>query len=285
MIGDTGLVFLTRLAITIVSQVDYIVLGMLYTADVVGVYFFAFWYAAQGVRLVGSAIGSTLFSAFSKLRDEPSRQVDVALRAARTVALVCVPVSLLQALTARPVFHFLFDHRWDDAIPLVQLLSLGFASDAVTWAGGALLQAQRRLTLLVQMSLAFMVLFITIVTIGAVEGQALGVAIAVAGYYFFLAPIAFYVTVRPSGVTWWRSVSVYLRPWAMGAGAFAVAAAAGWGIAALPLFKNLENSRLLAAIEAAVIGVTGLGLYAALVRWSMPEELSLLWRKFKGRPG
>jgi len=285
MIGDTSYVFLTRLALTIVGQADYIVLGLMYTDAVVGVYFFAFWYASQGVRLVGTAFSGTLFSAFSKLQNEPQRQVDAALRAARTVALICVPVSLLQVTTAGPLFHALFGNRWDDAIPLVQLLSLGFASDAVTWAGGALLQAQRRLRLLVQMSLSFMVLFVTIVTTGAWFGASLGVALGVAGYYFFLAPVAFYLTVRPSGVSWWRSVRVYLRPWLMGLLAFGPAWAAGWWVQNNIAPAVVGGERWLAALEVLAISLVGLSMYAILAKKMMPIELANLRAKLARKAG
>ncbi len=286
MIGDTTYVFLSRLAITIVGQADYVVLGLMYSdKSVVGVYFFAFWYASQGVRLVGAAFSNTLFSAFSKLQSEPQRQVDAALRCCGTVALVCVPVSLLQVTTAGPLFHALFGTRWDEAIPLVQLLSLGFASDAVTWAGGALLQAQRQLRLLVQMALSFMLLFVTIVTTGAWFGSSLGVALGVAGYYFFLAPVAFYLTVRPSGVSWWRSVRVYLRPWLMGTLAFLPAALVGWLIAQHVPPAALGGERWLAAFQVLMISLTGLGIYALLAKLMMPLELANLRAKLARKSG
>jgi O-antigen/teichoic acid export membrane protein len=278
MIGDTAYVFLTRLAITIVGQADYIVLGLFYAADVVGVYFFAFWFASQGLRLIGSSISSTLFSAFTKLQAEPERMVESALRSARVVGLVALPMCLWQALITAPLFHIVYGNRWDQAILPAQLLSIGFATDAIGWVGGALLQAQRRLKLLAGIAGMFTVIFVTSVTLGAWWRAEIGVAVAVLLYYTVCSPLSFYLALRPSGASVTKTAQIFAKPWLIGLASFGLAHLTSLLAAqlALTLGVNLVTIHL---VRIAVVTVVGGGAYMVLAkRWFGPELTELVHR-------
>ncbi len=63
----------TRLIVEAVNQGGYVVLGLMATDTVVGVYFFAFRLAAQPLRMLAGNFGAVLFPAFTQLRSAPSR--------------------------------------------------------------------------------------------------------------------------------------------------------------------------------------------------------------------
>ena len=283
LLHDTGLVFIGRFAITAVAQADYIALGLFHREAIVGVYFFAFWYASQGVRLVGSAVAGTLFSALGQIQNDAPRQAAAALRAARATGLVAMPLCLLQCVTARPLFHVLFDHRWDAAVLPVQIMSIGFATDVIGWVGGSLLQAQRRFARLAVLAFGFMSIFIVAVGLAAWGGGPVAVAATVAGYYLIGSPLAFYLMVRPCGgpkpIALTASLRVFTGPWAAGLAAFLPAAALGHAAAAL-----LPDSRATSASQVALTAAIGLALYLPLARHTMPAAYGEIRDRLRRQP-
>lgn len=205
------LVLGTRLIIEAVNQGDYIVLGLMATDTVLGVYFFAFRLAAQPLRMLAGNFGAVLFPAFTQLRAEPERQEAAALRASRMLAFIVTPVCFLQAALAAPALHLMFGARWNGAIPLVQILSVGLPGDAVAWVAGALLVARREFYRDFIYLCVFSPPFFVFVLIGAYLGSSLGVAIAVALYYALVKPINSWMVFR-SSMGWRDFVEIYIAP-------------------------------------------------------------------------
>ena len=117
LVGSGLMVLSTRVMIAAVNQGDYIVLGLLASQSVVGVYFFAFRLAAQPLQMLAGSFGGVLFPAFRQLENDPARQMDAALRASRILAYSITPVCFLQAAEAGPLLHLMFGNRWNGAVP------------------------------------------------------------------------------------------------------------------------------------------------------------------------
>ena len=189
LLGSGLLVLGTRLLIEAVNQGDYIVLGVMATDAVVGMYFFAFRLAAQPVRMLAGNFGSVLFPALVQLRAEPQRQEAAVLRVSQLLAYMVTPLCFLQAAVAAPLLHLMFGVRWDGAIPLIQILSLGLPGDAVAWIAGALLVARREFRRDFVYLAATAPPFFLLVIAGAYWGSSLGVAIGVSLYYATVKPL------------------------------------------------------------------------------------------------
>ena len=196
IISSSFLVQATRLVVEAVNQGDYIVLGLLANDATVGIYFFAFRLAAQPLQMLAGNFGAVLFPALTQLRSEPARQEAAALRAARILAYVVTPVCFLQAALAAPVLHLMFGVKWNGAIPLVQILSLGLPGDATSWIAGALLVARRQFKRDLFYLAGSAIPFFAMVTTGALLGSAVGVAIAVSLYYALIKPINSWLVFR-----------------------------------------------------------------------------------------
>jgi PST family polysaccharide transporter len=275
MFSKGGLVFASRLITTGVSQGDYILLGLLTSPAIVGIYFFAFRLAIQPIQILAGNVSSVLFPTLTQLKLEPERQRQAALRACRVLAFTVMPYCFLQAAVAAPVIHIVFGARWNSAIPLIQLLSIGLAFDAVSWLAGALLSARGEFGRALKYSCLFAPIFFVSVTIGAILGAALGVAAAVSLYYLLLAPIYSYLVFRSYGVRGGAIASIYSAPAASAAVAMAVPLV-------LLALLDLSNRSMVTLIVTPVLGIA---TYAAILRVIAPTLLHQAVARIRGWTG
>lgn len=93
-------------------------LGML------GVYTQADKWSKMGTASLSQIITATFVPLLSRFQDDAAEFVRYMRRVDRFAALTVVPLMAGLAMIATPLFHTLFGTKWDDAIPLFQILSL-----------------------------------------------------------------------------------------------------------------------------------------------------------------
>jgi O-antigen/teichoic acid export membrane protein len=262
--SNSAAAFGQKLLTAAVSQGDYFVLGLVAAKPVIGAYFFAFRLAIQPVQLLAGNLTNVLFPILAQLRYELRRQREAALNASRMLAFMVMPYCFLQAAVARPVLNLVFGTKWQDAIPLVEILSIGLAFDAVSWVAGALLLARGEFRTSFVYSCISFPIFFGLITLGAVYFSALGVAVAVSIFYVALAPIYSYSVFRKVGVSRSEVVAIYLSP---------VAFAAVAALSAVFLSAVVPLGELARTI---VIGIVGSVLYLVLVRLFVPSTFHQL---------
>ena len=259
----------TRIVIETVNQGDYVVLGLMTTSASVGIYFFAFRLAAQPLRMLAGNFGTVLFPALTQLRADPTRQVRAALQASRILAYTVTPVCFLQAALAGPVLHLMFGARWNGAIPLVQVLSLGLPGDAIAWIAGALLVARREFWRDFIYLCIFAPPFFISVFIGSYFGSSLGVAIAVSLYYAMIKPLNSWLVFR-SDMRAADFMHIYISPPLLSGLAIG---------AAYESSEFLANSDNLIA-QIAVRVTVGLLVYLAILHLLVPKILRQVFDRF-----
>lgn len=205
MIGDSFTLFAGNLVDMLTWQGDYILLGQHSTAEIVGIYFFAFNLSVQTMQLFTSNLTGVLFPALSHLQSDPKRQNRAFLNAARLLAIIAVPLCILQAVLADPVIHILFKPKWYPAIPVLQVLSLGMAIRVVASPGGSLLNAQGRFKTNLIASIINAMVFLSLVWLGATWYNdwraATSTALAVAIYYTLIGPAFLRLSIHTGGGT------------------------------------------------------------------------------------
>ena len=212
LIGDSSYIFGQRLLVTIVVQGDYIILGALYGATIVGPYFFAYGIATQAIRLTAGSLQLVLMAGLARMPAFSSQQTQAALRATKAIALCGMPLCMLQAALAGPLLRAFYGEKWAAAIPLVQLLSIGLAFDVIAWPVCSLLESRGQFRFLFFWSSASATIFILSVIIGANFGEAFGAALAVCIFYALCSPpLAFWVF-RSSGMRTRDIADIYIRP-------------------------------------------------------------------------
>jgi O-antigen/teichoic acid export membrane protein len=229
LIGDNLKLIAADFAIVGTLQGDRAVLGAMFPATVMaGIYFFAINLTAQSVRLFVQNLTRVLFPALSKLQDDPRRQGRAFLRATSLLALIGVPLCLVQMPLADPLIRLLFQPKWHDAIIVIQLLSVGMVGRLMMAPSRGMFMAQGRFGILLTMSVINAVTFIAMVIIGAwIGGEAhglIGVAAAASAGMFLYGPVQIYVAAKPTGGTCLDVWKTYALPLA----ASALAVAASW---------------------------------------------------------
>ncbi len=244
---------------TTTTQLDKIVLGRVYTAYEVGLYFWAANLSYQTISVFGTNLRSVLFPTLARLADDPARQTAAALRAARLTALIAVPLCLLQAAGAQPAVELIFPDKWLPAVLCLQILSVNMAIRFGEYMAQALLHAQGRWRDAFFLQLAFGPAFLIGMVFAARFGAQNAVAIAVFIVTTPYALIAHYLAVRHQGHAGWRDLAgVYGPP--LLAGGLAMAPPA---IAAAYLPDDLPAVNI---IRLAIITLVGLGGYLLLIR-------------------
>ncbi|MCY4372824.1 MAG: oligosaccharide flippase family protein [Spirochaetaceae bacterium] len=158
-------------------QVNLIILGYVAGAYQAGLYGFASMLAVQVNSMIATRLGEVMQPILGTLRGDKSRQARVFVQSQQMLGAVCIPLALLQAALAEPLFELLFDSKWRPAIGLFQILAL---REVVAFAAGpnmSCLKAQGRFGLLLIYQVMHIALTVPIYWFAAHQGGAVGVAI------------------------------------------------------------------------------------------------------------
>jgi PST family polysaccharide transporter len=287
LFGDGLTLLLANFFVMLTWQGDYIILGTMHDMKTVGIYFFAFNLSIQTMQVFTSNLTGVLFPALSRLQDDPVHQTRAFLQAAAMLAVVGVPLCLLQAALAGPAVSIAFNSWWQPAIRVLQLLSIGMAIRIVSSPGGSLIQAQGRFKTYLLVNIVNATVFLALVWAGARLGErtpswlmwiakdlhaAALVAAAVALYFALIGPIFMYIAVRPGGGTARDVWHVYAGPCAAAFLAVGAAVVAGRMVPAMPDYDD----RLRQAVRFLAIGVWSVVLYILLIRLLAPAAFSQL---------
>lgn len=272
VLGRSTTVFAKRAIVEIVNQGDYIVLGLIATKDTVGLYFFAFRFSVQPIRMLAGNLTNVLLPALAQLGSHPARQIDAVVRACRLLSYLVMPFCFLQAALAGPGLHLLFGQRWQGSIPLVQLLSIGLPFDAVFWIAGSLLSARREFGRSFRIALVSAPIFFTLVIGGAWLHGTLGVATAVVIYYMSYPPLCSILILKSGGVKIDTIVEFYLMPVLFAGGSIGAAYA-------VSLLPALNDHNL---IRVTVISALGGSLYIGALYVFRRDMLMQLADRFQG---
>jgi len=231
------------------SQGDYMILGFLATAQVVGLYYFAFKLSSQPFMALSAAVSGVLRSALIPLREDRTRQTAFALKAAELLVLIAVPVCYLQAAITGPALTLLFGDKWFLAIQLAQILALGLSATPVSLAARALLLARGENSRLFKFQLVSTVFFFILVSAGAFSAEALGVAIGAAIYYTVQPAVFTGLVFFREGVCINTIVMIFFRP----AFVSVVTIGSAYLLAQMP---SLENKLFMQIFATSVFGIS-----------------------------
>lgn len=212
LFGNSALMVATTFFSVVIAQGDYLMLGLFGSKAALGVYFFAFVLSAQTLQIVTGNFANVLFPALSHLESDRKRQTIGCIRACRLLAYVGVPMCFLQAALAGPLLTLIYRGKWDDAIPVLEILSLGMSMIIFTPPATSLILAQGRFLFYFCWTASLSVVFLTVACTGAQAGGAVGVATAVCIYYAITGPLAAYLAIRPGGGRWKVTATICLKP-------------------------------------------------------------------------
>jgi O-antigen/teichoic acid export membrane protein len=251
---------------------DNMILGLVASTEALGNYYFAFSLSLQTVQLLMTTMHSALFPALSKLVGDPVRQVQAHLRATRATSLVTCYGCGLQAILCGPLLRLVFGSKWNEAIPIIYMLSAAMSIYAMFGSTWALFQAQGRFrTQLISISCHTLGL-LTAVAVGAVFWQGFGAGVGWFASAALSYPVLCYVGIRYGNGTWGDVLRLAVYPILMLLVVFSIPMA--WELASAP-------TRLGDIVFVVLTTPITLIAYGLLARWLAPEP----WNEIKVRLG
>ncbi len=213
LVGDSTRLFSAEFGRALLDQSDYMLLGIFRTFAAVGVYTVGFMFSVQMLQLLTANMTYMLFPAFTKLNNQPQKQLEGFLKAQRILAMFGVSGCLLQAAIAAPFAHLAFPEKWEPSIVVMQILSLGMATRMIGGASFALLKSQGRFTTTLIYRWAFVAVQIAgLIAVLAMGGGVASVAVVVSIVASLIGPLAFHSAIRPYGLGWSEVLRILLRP-------------------------------------------------------------------------
>lgn len=253
----------TRMLIALIAQGGYLILGLIADKSVVGIYYFAFRLSAQPLWVLAGNFANVLFPVFTRMNKDLDRQRSATLRAATNLSFLVMPLAFLQSAVAPSVMTLFFSQEWAPSIPIVQILSVGLAFDALSWIAETLLRSRGEFRRIMHYTLIQTPVFFLLITPGAWLGGATGTAVAVGAFYLITQPIFVCVTLRRLNLAPRDIIPLYVLPTLLSGIAFGL----GY-VASLPFSAPIA--------AAAVCTSVGCSLYAMLVAVFAPAAWSEL---------
>ncbi|MFW5652789.1 MAG: oligosaccharide flippase family protein, partial [Planctomycetota bacterium] len=264
---------------------------------VVGIYWFAYMLSLQSVMLLSNTLSQVLLPALSQLNDDPDRQREAFLRAARMLAGAGVFICLLQAACAAPAVRLLLPVEQAPIIPVIQILSIGMAIRIGWTASRNLILAQGRFRTYFGLVILYTGIFIaaamTAVQIATPETAGVAMAVAVACFCIFVGPFDLWMAIRAVGGRWRHVARVFGAP--VSAAILALLGPLVIDLLLLPSpggasastatetatgVEGVSTIRIFADVaRLAIYSVGGGVLYVVLIRRFEPS----VWREFRSR--
>jgi PST family polysaccharide transporter len=123
MVSFGGTISINVLIVYVAYNLDKVLLGRLWGADVLGIYGRAYQLVNIPIENFNSAVGGVAFSALSRLQDSPVRLRSYFLKGYTVMLVVTIPVTAACFVLAPEIVHVALGPKWNAAAPLLTLLS------------------------------------------------------------------------------------------------------------------------------------------------------------------
>jgi lipopolysaccharide exporter len=281
---------------------DTTILGLFVSNSSLGLFAFAAGLGTQINGIVSYQIAGSLHPIFAHLRNDPERQIDGLLRAGRLIAAIIVPLLLVQAAVAAPMFRLVWGDRWNDAAGIMMAISTAQTLIVCQWPASFTMKAQGRFRgylklQLLQMSAAIVVgvgaaafggnLVLKVTSLlgapcAAEAAAPLAVSVGNALLLACFGPLTVWLACRPARVPARIVADLILRPWAC---SLPIAVLAGFGARAI---EGIDASRASQAIFALMLATlaAGSGIAASIaLRQSTRADARMLLDRVRSRWG
>jgi O-antigen/teichoic acid export membrane protein len=118
-----GLATLNGLVVYVAYNLEKVLLGRFWGAEALGIYGRAYQLINIPSENINAASGGVAFSVLSKLQSEPDRLRNYFLKGYSVVLALTLPITIACALFAKDIIPILLGEKWNDAVPIFQLLA------------------------------------------------------------------------------------------------------------------------------------------------------------------
>jgi len=249
-----GTITLNGLVVYVAYNLEKVLLGRYWGADVVGVYGRAYQLSNIPTDNLNSSVGVVAFSALSRLQDAPQRLRSYFLKGYSLVLACTLPITILCALFASDAISVLLGPKWNATAPIFRFLAptiLSFAMiNPFAWLLFSIGEVRRSL----KIALVIAPLVITGYVIGlpyGPKGVAIGYSTAMA---LWIIPHIVWC-IKGTAISFHDVMHTVSRPLVSGTVA-----------AALPFALQFYYGQLLSPLARLIIGST---LFAGIYLWML----------------
>lgn len=118
-----GTLTLNSLVVYVAYNLEKVLLGRFWGANAIGTYGRAYQLVNIPTENLNSAVGGVVFSALSRLQDDPIRFRTYFLKGYSLVLALTLPITILCALFAEDMVFVLLGPKWKEAAPIFRLLA------------------------------------------------------------------------------------------------------------------------------------------------------------------
>ena len=113
-------------------NIDYLILGKIFTPVILGYYAFAYNIMYTPVKRISYIFSNVLFPSFSSIKKQPQKVINGYFKSIQLIAMVSFPAMTILAFNAKPVIQFVFGDKWNEAIPIVEILCFAGAIQSIS---------------------------------------------------------------------------------------------------------------------------------------------------------
>jgi O-antigen/teichoic acid export membrane protein len=169
-------------------NIDYLLVGKFLGVEALGTYFFAF-NAGSGITTnVVYAFTSALFPHLCQVKEDRIKLKKQYYNSLKSIALVLVPLVLLQCSLAPLYVPIIFGDKWISAIPILIMICLSVIPRTFSWTASMLLNSVNKTHITLYLDVIFTVIFAASILI-AVQWGIYWVAAAVLLSHGIVLPI------------------------------------------------------------------------------------------------
>lgn len=190
------------------DQTDTILLGILVSKTVVGIYYMAFSLSIQVIGFVANNLPQVLFPSLASIKDS-KRAKEIYHKSVNYLSVFGAAFAVWQGATAYWLVRVLLSSKWVDTTPLVEILSIGMAFRAVAWLWSIPFRVTGRFAAMARQSFYSLLFMIVLVTAGTLLWGVYGTAAAVSLYYAIISPYWLYKGFKLLGGTLQEALQMF----------------------------------------------------------------------------
>ncbi|MCR9287875.1 MAG: lipopolysaccharide biosynthesis protein [Bacteroidetes bacterium] len=132
---------LSKIALYFERNIDYLILGKLYSSAVLGYYSFAYLIMYTPIKRVSYLFSDILFPSFSIYKDNKEKIILGYFKSIELIAIVTFPTMAILGFNSQLIISFMYGNKWDEAIPIVQILCFAGAIQSISQVGDIIFAA------------------------------------------------------------------------------------------------------------------------------------------------
>tara|TARA_R110001592_G_scaffold96331_1_gene276616 strand:- start:115 stop:1554 length:1440 start_codon:yes stop_codon:yes gene_type:complete len=205
----------TNITNYLISNVDYLLIGKLATAQALGIYTFAFILTDIFRGRLMSVMNTVFYPLYSRMQDNPASLKKYYLKVVEYNSIAIFPIMTFFILMGDPVILIVFGDKWQDSLDPLKILALAVMVHMVVNSNTALIRGLGKPDLEMKLQIFKAILYLPIVYYAILNYGIIGAATAVLinkVIAVIIAQITFnkFLSVKISSMDFFRAIRVPL---------------------------------------------------------------------------